>query len=1144
MSVKEVRQALGSWAVTLKPTTPRELLAEIEANKYGHIAIIPGRINPKEYGDGLLLKARYVGVFRATFKQSDETVEIKGAGMASWLGDEDDKGDIFETPVVLNAVTFPNAIRALLPPGGAITEGTLYSVPGAGTYTNTHQWETPRKALTYVTDTFSAGDELVEFRVNYDGTIDAGPISSLYNMTPKAILVKKDTGRDMRLLGLRADMSMDYDVEDLTTRIVLLAQGEGDAISIGSADAVPTGFKDLHGNDLKMTRLVSESGTPAGNAATRAQLQLLRWSLPRQAIQIGTDEFDVKGDFSVGDFIYVFDPDAGFYDLDNEVFWRGQPINPIALRVTEMNWNIRPNWTVAFRTNDGSWLDLSDYYKPSAGGTTLAVGDYRRTLAGNNKEPLSFRPNLPNSGADFTIPAAPAFTGFSSGVYESDQRTLAAVRAQWDEPLNLDASTITDGDHYEIRYRTNAVIGTQVSWDDLAGGYGVDFSDDYAVNQTNGWGSNYTNLSTASEISVSAGEGLIVHPTFNILRGLYLNAGSTMADVEVIREAQINYMPIGGTTGLGIILRHDGLGFDYYHCKLIVNANATVSVLVTKVDGGVSVDLGNALVPGVTHVASEPIWIRASVSGRSISMKVWKGGPNSEPQAECITLVDQDPLSAGRIGVWDYISAGSSNPANSATRTESIQVRSLTPDGVGSVYTWDDLGSWDALTSEPVTVSPTWFTAFVGWDSTAFTVMELSPGVQYEFQIRAVDAAKPPNSSAWSASTFVNTLGDVIAPSTPAVPEVAASMIAVQIVHALGKSSGGTFNLEQDIDHLDVHCSNTDGYIPGNDTKVGEMVATGAMVRAEIPAVGSFKVDQAESVWVKVVAVDRSGNKSAPSEAVQASIVLIDDAHISDLTVSKVTAGTITAEWIMAGAIRTAQEGARVELTSAGMSAYNGSGQKTVDISSADGSATFTGKLQTALNGTGVSFENFANNVYAFWSINDGTTGSPLDHEVKQLAYDSGGSFGQTFLTGIQRKSDGAQDGAKLLMTELATILSHQPASDSGKPEAYLSLGTWPINDGNDYGYVYGQGKFANAGLLDGSGLFWVARHSTAAGFTGLTVVYGPTTTEFMNLNVTIHATGSVGCWLSSETFTQYTVSWDGTAAHITYSWGVRQDAV
>jgi hypothetical protein len=93
-------------------------------------------------------------------------------------------------------------------------------------------------------------------------------------------------------------------------------------------------------------------------------------------------------------------------------------------------------------------------------------------------------------------------------------------------------------------------------------------------------------------------------------------------------------------------------------------------------------------------------------------------------------------------------------------------------------------------------------------------------------------------------------------------------------------------------------------------------------------------VEETSERWVKVVAVDRSGNKSNPSDASSATALLIDDAHISDLTVSKVTAGEITADWVLAAAIKTAASGQRLELNAAGLQSYDTEGSQTINLAS------------------------------------------------------------------------------------------------------------------------------------------------------------------------------------------------------------------
>src|SRR5437879_5976884 len=62
MAVQEVLKALGSWEIKLQGGVPRDVLDSLDY--FGHVAIIPGRLDPLQYGDNLLTTARYVGVVR------------------------------------------------------------------------------------------------------------------------------------------------------------------------------------------------------------------------------------------------------------------------------------------------------------------------------------------------------------------------------------------------------------------------------------------------------------------------------------------------------------------------------------------------------------------------------------------------------------------------------------------------------------------------------------------------------------------------------------------------------------------------------------------------------------------------------------------------------------------------------------------------------------------------------------------------------------------------------------------------------------------------------------------------------------------------------------------------------------------------
>src|SRR5690242_20723861 len=98
MTVHQILMKSGDWSVALSPGLPRDVLDSI--GYFGHVAVLSGRIDPRQYGDTLLSAARYVGVVRT--RNTDETsLKISGASTTIWLGDDDDKGAIIESAVDL-----------------------------------------------------------------------------------------------------------------------------------------------------------------------------------------------------------------------------------------------------------------------------------------------------------------------------------------------------------------------------------------------------------------------------------------------------------------------------------------------------------------------------------------------------------------------------------------------------------------------------------------------------------------------------------------------------------------------------------------------------------------------------------------------------------------------------------------------------------------------------------------------------------------------------------------------------------------------------------------------------------------------------------------------------------------------------------
>lgn len=735
MAVTEIASASGEWNLTLKDNTPLEVLDQL--GYFGHIAISAARVDPVQAGDALLSDARYVGVLRnRTFGDKNKT--IKGAGMALWLGDEDNKGHTIELPITFVNSTFSQAIQTLLPASVAV--GQIFALPGL--YNGTHVFTSRREAIDYVCSFYNA-----EWRIRGNGQIDAGSIANLYNVNPSTAILRKRSGLELDYKAFSGQAKLDSDVKDFTTRVLLLAEGaEASTVSAtASINPALNPFKDLFGNSVVFTRVISETTTAEGNASARAQLQLNRFTSPRDSLKLSTSTYDLKGDIKPGDYVWVYDPDAKLTDLANPIDFYGQEIHPLKLRLFQMTWPIVKGMGVSFRTDTGVWLDLTDYVEWEDSDTDLVVGGYNRSLTGvggSTQDPGS-RPT-----ANSTTPGVVTWNQpFRQGTYQSneDGLTRAQVVLEWNQPLNTDGSVITDGFAYEICWRTGEI--------------GI-------------W------------------------PTRHV-------------DMAV-----------------------------YQHQNLVGNHSSPI--------------------PFTT-------------------------------------------------GAFQYTQ--------------------------------------------------------VSWGNNQFLMLDLTPGIPYDFQIRAIDSGTPPNYGAYSAVAAVQTQPDTASPSTPASPQsVAGSRNAVQIVHTLGKASGGTYNLEADLNHLQIHSGFEPDYLTSNvhvlngGTLLGKLAANQGMMRGKIPAVGSFQLDDQpdKKRFYKVVAVDNFGNQSSASAPMEQTAELIDSAFISNLTVSRVSAGIVQANWVQAAEFSTAETGARVVFAWYGIEVFNLNNLKTLDIDSATGGISMVGQLSTGVSGSRV----------------------------------------------------------------------------------------------------------------------------------------------------------------------------------------------
>jgi hypothetical protein len=934
MAVTEVLQALGSWSINLRADTPKRIR---EALKYlGHIVVHTGPINPTVDRDSLLKSSRYTGVLRE--KADGDQITIGGSGMAYWLGDEDNKAEVFESPQTFND-PFHTVIAALLP--DSVVAGTLNNI-GQNFNGTIPAFLSPRQALNYVSTTLDA-----EWRVNGDASVDAGLAAHLYvtgDTEIDCLISRRSPGVDIDMKNFKGKLKADQHLRDFTTRTLLLANGDGDAVAIGSADIAPglNPYKDLFGNSVKLTRIISESVTSTGNADARAQLQLNRFSNTSDALTMSTADFDVKGTVSVGDYAWVYDPDTGVFDLNNEVVFRGELYNPMKLRITEMSWSVTSYHSVAYRDPDGVWYDITKYIDHEDSDTTFVVGGYSRALGNSGADGGvgGSRP-VPNT----SVPNAPTWvTPFKQSVYQSpvNGETKAQTELVWLRPTNTDGSTIVDGSHFEIRYRT----------------------------------------------------------------------------------------------------------------------------------------------------ASTPIFPSTHVQMASFTHAQLAAGTHEQP----ITYTP---------GAYQYVN--------------------------------------------------------VPWSELSFLLQELVANMPYEAEIRAVDTGNPPNSGAWSTLTTWQTSGDTLPPAAPAAPIIVASRIAVQVKHMLGRSDGGTFNLDADLHHLEVHGEYEPLFTPSDSTLLGKVLANNGMIIGQIPAVGTVPIESVAPVYFRVIAVDNDGNKSPASSSVQASALLIDDAHISDLTATKITAGTILADIIMGNRIWSGTNGgARTQQSHLGFEAFNSANQRTFFVEAATGNVTITGKFQSGLTGRLVVINPSETTVPEIWFY--------VDTPIRRAYINSLGGGSNDIWLGLNSGST-SDNGTSptghqmtLILAPSFSMWSYNTVAGAGGPYGARRGGWMSIDTDNSYmgwnddsvgtewhhriekfGSHYFRGRFPKSDSMGGTAAVYVDQIGGSG--TNQTVSYGATMLTTPNPIVDIQPTsgGPVGKYhcISSRSNTSFGVEYPAGNCDI-FIWAFR----
>lgn len=319
--------------------------------------------------------------------------------------------------------------------------------------------------------------------------------------------------------------------------------------------------------------------------------------------------------------------------------------------------------------------------------------------------------------------------------------------------------------------------------------------------------------------------------------------------------------------------------------------------------------------------------------------------------------------------------------------------------------------------------------------TTTVSVGGVPANVFRRFVVRAYDQSN--NESADSNEYRFQTANDTTAPNTPSTPVVTPYLGQLRIFwNGLDSGGGAT---PPDFNRVEVHISTTTGFTPSSATKTDELRGAGYAIATDLP--------YATLHYVRLVAYDNAGNASSPSTQANATTervsgldvealaiatthlgdgavtalkiadatitsakigtaqilnaniaaLAVDDAKIASVSAGKLTVGTLTADITVSARIKTANTGARAEMSNLGFEAYNSGGTRTFFVQASTGNVSILGDFKTGVAGGGSAYLTIDDSVdrttINFWNAagtKNAFINSPVGASAPQLGMNTG----------------------------------------------------------------------------------------------------------------------------------------------------------
>lgn len=304
-----------------------------------------------------------------------------------------------------------------------------------------------------------------------------------------------------------------------------------------------------------------------------------------------------------------------------------------------------------------------------------------------------------------------------------------------------------------------------------------------------------------------------------------------------------------------------------------------------------------------------------------------------------------------------------------------------------------DLGS-DTITDDPVKGYYTsWTKDGVNWTAEAFTddteavIGPMAQGQVITFRVRCV--TQKDTFGAYATIGLTTSL-DNVAPLQTSTPVAIPYLGQVRLFWD-GKDVSNAA-MSGDTVAVQIHMSTTGiTFTPTPATLVDVFYTGGGYYTITGLTYGT-------TYYFRLVAVDKVGNLSPVSTGASVVPVQAADGDIANLSIGKLTVGSLSADMTVSARIKTANTGARTEMNTAGFEAYNSSNIRTFYVEASTGNVTATGTFQTGLSGNRVEMTASGGVGTIYFRPSTGSDFGYLNSPLSgQLAINSGNAGGGFF---------------------------------------------------------------------------------------------------------------------------------------------------